>query len=295
MSRSITVGLDGSRESLAAVEWAAAEAGRRRLPLRLLHVWDLEPDVHTPLIGPDTRRHWAERIPRKAAERVRKDHPDLDVETAQRCGDPTETLCEAARQSELLVVGTRGLGAFTGFMVGSVALSVVARSERPVVLVRAAEPRGPVRVAAAPSPTAGRVVLGIDPTRPCDEVLDFAFAHADRHGLALHVVHSWHLPPLYSPEPAAAVVALRGEVAAAQEGALAEVLEQWQNKYPDVAVTQQCRLGRPASDLLEAARGAGLVVVGRRNRRSRIGAHIGSVTHAMLHHCPSPVAVVPHD
>ncbi|MEU5810677.1 universal stress protein [Streptomyces sp. NPDC047718] len=295
MPRPVTVGFDGSRESLAAVEWAAEEARLRRLPLRLLHVWDIAPDVHTPLIGPETRRHWSESIPREAAERVRKDHPELRVDTAQRCGDPAETLSRAAQDSELLVVGSRGLGAFTGFMVGSVAQSVVAHSEQPVVLVRAARTGTATPAATAPVPTDGRVVLGIDTARPCDEVLDFAFAHADRHGVALQAVHSWHFPPLYGPESAAAVAALQGAVAAAREGALAEVLEPWQNKYPDVAVTRECRIGHPVPDLLEAARGAGLVVVGRRNQRSRFGAHIGSVTHAVLHHCSAPVAVVPHD
>ncbi|WP_399070003.1 universal stress protein [Streptomyces stackebrandtii] len=38
----------------------------------------------------------------------------------------------------------------------------------------------------------------------------------------------------------------------------------------------------------------GLAVVGRRTRRAQLGAHLGSVTHAVLHHCVSPVAVVPH-
>jgi nucleotide-binding universal stress UspA family protein len=296
MSRPVTVGFDGSRESLAAVEWAAKEAGLRRLPLRLLHVWDIEPDVHTPLIGPDTRRHWTEHIPRTAAERVREDHPELHVDTTQRCGNPAEILAEAAQESELLVVGSRGLGAFIGFMVGSVALSVVARSEQPVVLVRAAEPpRTAPGAATAPAPADGRVVLGVDLAHPCDEVLDFAFAHADRHGIPLHVVHSWNFPPVYTPEPTAAVVALQDEVAAAKEGAFTDVVEQWQHKYPDVVVTRECRLGHPVPDLVEAARGAGLVVVGRRSRRSRFGAHIGSVAHAVLHHCTVPVAVVPHD
>ncbi|MEU0088882.1 hypothetical protein [Streptomyces sp. NPDC006274] len=38
-----------------------------------------------------------------------------------------------------------------------------------------------------------------------------------------------------------------------------------------------------------------MVVIGRRERRSPVNAHPGAVTHAVLHHCLSPVAVVPHE
>lgn len=50
----------------------------------------------------------------------------------------------------------------------------------------------------------------------------------------------------------------------------------------------------PANHLVDASRKASLVVVGRKIRRSPIGAHIGPVTHAVLHHSTAPVAVVAH-
>ncbi|WP_137992075.1 universal stress protein [Streptomyces vilmorinianum] len=297
MSRPVTVGLDGSRESIAAVDWAAREAIARGLPLRLVHVWDLNPDVHAPLIGPDTRRHWAERTPRKAAEHVHGNHPGLLVETVQKCGDPATVLCEAAEESELLVLGSRGLSGVAGFVVGSVSLAVVARTPHPVVLVRAQE--RPVRAGGGPAGSGdvvlGDVVLGVDISRPCDELLEFAFAHADRHRATLRVVHSWHFPAAFGHDAAAAAVALRGELAAVKESMLTDVLAPWRRKFPDVRVAVDCRLGRPASDVLEAARGARLVVVGRRRRTSSIGVHTGPVTHSVLHHSAAPVAVVPHD
>jgi len=49
------------------------------------------------------------------------------------------------------------------------------------------------------------------------------------------------------------------------------------------------------SILLSVAARAQLMVVGRRARRTAVGARIGSVTHGVLHHAECPVAVVPHE
>jgi nucleotide-binding universal stress UspA family protein len=60
-------------------------------------------------------------------------------------------------------------------------------------------------------------------------------------------------------------------------------------------VKGESRFGPAAEHIVEASHQASLVVVGRRVRRSPLGAHIGSVTHAVLHHAAAPVAVVAHD
>jgi nucleotide-binding universal stress UspA family protein len=65
-------------------------------------------------------------------------------------------------------------------------------------------------------------------------------------------------------------------------------------EFPGVEVTEDSSYGTPGNHLVDASRKASLVVVGRRVRRSPFGAHIGSVTHAVLHHSTAPVAVVPH-
>ncbi|WP_133896201.1 universal stress protein [Streptomyces sp. KS 21] len=136
-----------------------------RLALRLLHVWGLEPDVHSPLIGSRTRQDPRDADPRSTAERIRRTHPGLDVVAQELCGEPATVQCGAAEESELLVLGSRGLSGVAGFVTGSVALSVVARTRHPVVLV-------PGR---APIPNGG-IVLGLDLSHPCDEVLDHAFS-----------------------------------------------------------------------------------------------------------------------
>lgn len=194
MSRTVTVGLDGSPESLAAAEWAAREARLRGLPLRLVNVWEPQPYIQAPLLGGETLQHWAERIPREEADELRLRHADVEISADQVAGRPGTVLPEEARDAELLVLGSRGLSGVAGFLVGSVAMAAVAHTERPVVLVRAQERAEDER---PPGTTAYRpVVLGLDVRSPDDTVLEFAFDAAARRATSLHVIHGWSLPLL---------------------------------------------------------------------------------------------------
>ncbi|MFD3605138.1 universal stress protein, partial [Streptomyces sp. NPDC058656] len=129
MTRPITVGVDGSAESLAAVHWAAREAVRRSLALRVVHAWEKSD-------GEDRTGDVREALAETARE-VTGRHPDLPVNTDLLEGDRVDALVAAAADAETLVLGTRGHGAIVGFLLGSVGQQVVAESARPVVLVRA--------------------------------------------------------------------------------------------------------------------------------------------------------------
>ncbi|WP_371667270.1 universal stress protein [Streptomyces sp. NBC_00289] len=300
MLRTIIVGLDGSRESRAAAEWAAREAELRGLPLKIVHVWEPvpEPMAQAPLLGAETQQHWIDRVPREAAEGIGLRHPGVEVISEQLSGHPGDVLAEAAKSAELLVLGSRGLGGIGGFMVGSVGLSAVAHADRPVVLVRALEAAAdehemdPAGIPSAATPFRP-VALGLDIEHPDDTLIEFAFDAAERRATSLRVVHGWNPPPYYA-YGTPANPALHEALALADAEALAEVLRPWRTKYPDVDVVEESRYGSAAVHVVDASRGASLVVVGRRIRRSPFGAHIGHVTHAVLHHSAAPVAVVPH-
>ncbi|MFD4974896.1 universal stress protein [Streptomyces sp. NPDC058424] len=300
MPRTVTVGLDGSPESRAAAEWAAREAKPLGLPVRLVHVWEPAPEplAQAPLLGAETYRHWTERVPREAAEGLRLRHPGVEVRTEHLPGRPAEILTDEAADAELLVLGSRALGGLGGFLAGSVGLSVVAHAERPVVLVRAGEqaadehemdPAGIPSAAAAFRP----VVLGLDTAHPDEDLIRFAFEAAARRGTSLRVVHGWY-PPLYYGYGVPADAELLTSPAVAEAAGLTEALYPWRRKYPDVEVTEVSRPGSAAELLVDASREASLVVVGRRERRNPLGARIGHVTHAVLHHAAAPVAVVAH-
>ncbi|MDX2936102.1 universal stress protein [Streptomyces ipomoeae] len=304
MSRTVTVGLDGSRESLAAAEWAAREAKLRELPLRLVNVWEPVPApmAQAPFLGADTQRHWSERserIPCEAADGIRLRHPGVEVTVEQLRGRASEILAEAAKDSELLVLGSRGLSGIGGFLVGSVGQAVIAHAEGPVVLVRAGElaaDEHEMDPAGIPSAATGfrPVVLGLDTDRPDDAVIAFAFEEAARRKTFLRVVHSWNIPP-YLAYGLPADPELNAEPGRQDAAAPAAVLQPWTEKFPQVAVVEASRSGSPANHLVDASREASLVVVGRRIHRGPFGIHIGAVTHAVLHHATAPVAVVAHD
>ncbi|MFI6494987.1 universal stress protein [Streptomyces sp. NPDC050564] len=313
MLRTITVGLDGSPESRAAAEWAAREAKLRDLPLKIVHIWEAVPESMTqaPVLGGETHQHWTERsgmgvppaegwgrIPRDAAEGISLCHPGVEVTSEHVAGRPGEVLAEVAKSAELLVLGSRGLGGIGGFVVGSVGLSVVAHAERPVVLVRALEPAADEHeMDSAGVPSAAMplrpVVLGLDVEHPDGTLLEFAFDAAARRATSLNVVHGWFPPPYYA-YGTPANPALHEALALSDSKALAEALRPWRQKFPDVEVVETSRYGSAAVHVVDASREASLVVVGRRIRRSPFGAHIGHITHAVLHHSTAPVAVVPH-
>jgi nucleotide-binding universal stress UspA family protein len=121
----VVAGVDGSPPSLAAAEWAAREAQRRHLGLRLVHGHlqtaipaglgypSLPVDVETPM------RH-ARAVLEGIAEDVRRAHPEVPVQAAFIVGGAAGVLIEESHGASLLVVGNRGLGGFTGLLAGSV-------------------------------------------------------------------------------------------------------------------------------------------------------------------------------
>lgn len=301
MVRTVVTGLDGSPESRAAAEWAAREAKLRGLPLKIAHVREPVPAnmaAQVPLLGAEAQQHWTARLPEEAAEGIRLRHPGLEVSIEQLTGGAADALAKAAEDAELLVLGSRGLGGLGGFLVGSVGLSVVAHTERPVVLVRAGEQAAdehepdPAGIPSAATPYRP-VVLGLDAGSPDDTVIEFAFEAAARRATGLRVLHGWNLPPYYV-YGLSADARLHDEIARQQAVALAEILRPWRQKHPEVEVSEETASGSPGSRLVEASHEASLVVVGRRVRRSPFGPHIGPVTHAVLHHATTPVAVVAH-
>lgn len=304
MRRTVTVGVDGSRESLAAAEWAAREAVRRGVPVCLLHAAAPEPGLASPAEPPPqpVTDGWS---PMAVADDLRRAHPDAEVTVEQVAGQPLPVLFAGADEAELMVLGSRGTSAAAGFLLGSVPLTVVGQSPVPVVLVRVAPEVGAddaVGTDVAGEDPRRDVVLGLDLARPSDRLLEFAFDAAALRSATLRIAYGWSEAP-----PDGAGAAGRAEGAggsggergdsgdAGDDGALVELLAPWRERYPRTRVVGEAVAGEAARHLLDASGGAALLVIGRRPRGSRVSAHLGATSHSVLHRSLVPVAVVPHE
>ncbi|NBM19644.1 universal stress protein [Streptomyces sp. GC420] len=303
MLRPVVAGVDPTPESLAAAHWAAREAVLRERPLRLVHAWEglADEEASLPELAAPSDR--SRQVLRDALDEVTTRHPGLRVDGEQIALPAPDALVGEAGSAELLVLGSRGLGGVGGFLVGSVAQHVVGQAPRPVVLVRAGRTaEDNHRPGPGGEPSTGTpyrpVVVGVDPGTDSEHgrgtLLDFAFDEAARRRTPLRVVHAWtfHHASGYAPGPMDAPA--RAESHEERAAALAALLKPWRERYPSVAVEALVPEGRAAQRLLGTARGAGLLIVGRKPRPAVLGPRTGPVTHAAMHHAECPVVIVPH-
>jgi nucleotide-binding universal stress UspA family protein len=134
----IVVGVDGSTQSRNALRWAAKEAQCTGDSLTAVMSWhNPYPEMWIPRLGPtaDPMELARRSLDQLVGEVLGKD-PVVAVEKVVLEGPPAKVLIEAAHGADLLVVGSRGLGAFTGLVLGSVSLHCVAHAPCPVVVVR---------------------------------------------------------------------------------------------------------------------------------------------------------------
>ncbi|MCH0541008.1 universal stress protein [Streptomyces sp. MUM 203J] len=288
MESVVTVGLDGSPESMTAARWAADEAERRKATLRLLHAWP--PLAPEPTVVPSEldQNYWARRLVRHARAELQARHPGLLIIGSLVADDAQNALLQAASESELTVLGSLGLTPAESYFLGSVSMALVARATRPVVLVR------PESREQGSSPVPRSVMVALKLHGPCDDLLAFAFEAAAARGVPLQVVHGRSLP-LHAHTPWGVDHDVAEEITQDAEKQLGQVLHPWREKFPGVEPVDAVRLESPAEALVRAAEGAELLVVGRRKHRPPLAPRLGPVAHAALHHARCPVAVVPHD
>jgi nucleotide-binding universal stress UspA family protein len=287
--RTIVVGVDGSEPARRAVRWAAQEAVRRGLPLRVVTAFEW---MKGGLIGQvgrgESYRGVMLGVARgQLAEAVRfaeQEQPALEVQSQLVVGFPIPVLTAEAQRAALVVLGNRGLGGVTGLLVGSVAVALAADSECPVVVVRGE--------AGTPDPAAP-VVVGVDGSPTSEAALAFAFEAAAVRKVPLVAVHTWWDPLLDATMAPATALMLDWDAIEVDERALlAERLAGWGEKYPDVRVRRLVMREHPSHALVEQSGQAQLVVVGSRGRGAMAGLVLGSVSHAVLQRAHCPVAVV---
>ncbi|MFJ8469062.1 universal stress protein [Streptomyces swartbergensis] len=289
----VIAAVDGSDHSMRALEWALDAARRRSAPLRVVHVrqyahW-AQPEVLA--AGPPDPQD------DPVLDRVRADLEGLDglpdTEYVGLEGAPGAVLPEQSASAQLLVLGSRGRGGFASLLLGSNGIAAARDAECPVVVVPRPGREGRGGPAAGPG---SRVVVGLKVDGPDEATLEFAFAEAARRGARLQAVAAYPWPaqpwmtPGELPPPIVDQDVIEDETRILADGFLAPYRE----RHPDVPVEPVPAAGDAAGHLVAASPGADLVVVGRHRRHLLAPARmLGSVTHAVLLHAASPVAVVP--
>ncbi|GAT71022.1 universal stress protein UspA [Planomonospora sphaerica] len=281
-TRTVVVGYDGSDFSMQALDWAMDECELRKLPLTVTHAWrwpygeaSEEAKAHL--------RKAAEHVLYHGAACARSCSTVADVTTDLYEGSAGERIAELSAGADLVVIGSRGLGALARSVIGSVTLYVAAHACCPVIVVRGP---GPIPVPANPGP----VVLGLSPATP-DEALEFAFGEAALRQLRLMVVHAVHLQAMAWGTAMVPLPDVEALTRAGQEG-VAERLAPWRERHPGVAVEVRAVTDTPKEALGTASAGASLLVVGADRTRHREG-HLGTVVRVLVEHARCPVAVVP--
>lgn len=292
MGMPLVVGVDGSASSLRALDWAADEAERMGLPVRIVHasLWEryeiAEPSPHGMAIPsaqvPD------ETLLDSALNRVRRRVPDLEVHAEELTQDPESALLDQARNASALITGSRGRGPVAELLLGSVSLALAARARCPVIVVRGSDDSVKARH--------HRIVLGVGDHATTGAAALFAIREAQARGCLLEAVRAWRCPADESaddPRLATGPAHQHQERAAAL---IADALRGPVTEHPGVEVVATACEGPAHKVLRDRSATADLLVLGARRRHSHLGLQIGRVAHTLLHHADCPVAIVPqHD
>ncbi|GAA3108741.1 universal stress protein [Streptosporangium carneum] len=283
MIESIVVGTDGSPAATVAVSWAVDDAGRRRLPVRIVHVvehWPYGISAFPPPGWQEAMTHAGEQVIAEAAKTAAGRRPDVDATTALIGGTPLEILREQASEATELVIGSRGLGGFTEALLGSAVLRLAGHVPGAVVVVKAeeSERRGEV----------GEVLVGVDGSPAGEPAVGFAFEQARLRGCPLRALRAWQVPPHAFMPDIVDVAGIRQE----QQQMIDSWLAPWVERFPEVRVVPEVTCANPASVLTEASAQADLLVVGSRGLGAVGSMVLGSVSRGVLPHARCPVAVV---
>ncbi|MFJ9902219.1 universal stress protein [Streptomyces sp. NPDC101152] len=282
--RPIVVGVDPDPSKRLALAWAADEADRRALPLRLVHVRGVLFGGYRSGEARPAWEQWSqalqsvgERVLNEAVAFVESRRPAVEVSASLADGEPAWVLREEAQSASMIVVGSWHLSTRRElFGSASVALPLTAHAPCPVAVVPE-----PEHVMQQPA----YFVVGVDGSPHSTAAVNVAFEEAALRGAALRAMYVWHPPLLGVLDEGAALRECRRVLSETVAGRTAT--------YPEVELHHEVIRGHPVRVLTEASEHALGLVVGTRGHGGFTGMLLGSVSQGVLHHARCPVITVP--
>lgn len=282
----IAVGVDGSAGSRTAIRWAAREADRLDVGLRLVHVFsDIVPmgSIYAEAypLTPVESRLVAQELVDTAAKEAMKILPSDRVSTMVLKADIRAGLVQAAADARVLVLGDERHPALDRLITGSVVGSVAAHSPTPVVAVPENWQDATNR---------GVVVAGVKSVDAAAPFLRQAFRLAAEHQARLVVLHAWDYLGGYDDMIAARVDVPAWELHTHTE--LQDGVTRVAQEFPGVSTEVRVLHAQPAQALVDASADADLLVIARRPHGFPFG-HLGGTGRAILRETRCPAVVLP--
>ncbi|POH57802.1 universal stress protein [Arthrobacter glacialis] len=275
----IMVGVDGSPASRAALEWAARRAQRQKLPLLLVHA---VPDY---LVLPERVEYQSVRgslegMLDSEANSVRGLAPAVEVRSSLLFGEPAQVLAELSARSSMVVVGTDRTADVYGEEFGTLNVQLAMIGRCPVAVIP--EPGSSVRTG---------VVVGIDGSPESMAAAYFAAAEAAHTRQDLTVICVSHSPARWV-HPSADGSLENQQIGTQGRMILETVVAAVRARHIHLTVFDRFEQHDvPAQVLIEAGKGAAMLVVGNRGRGATHHALVGSVTQQLLLDVPCPLVI----
>ncbi|MFQ6170501.1 universal stress protein [Oryzobacter sp. R7] len=280
----VVVGVDGSALGAAAVSHAARVASARGLDLVVLHAFAA--DLPILGFGGGADRAEVDRLAKRLLDdgvaRAHAVDPSLTVTTLVRDGFASQALVDASRTAALVVVGAMGHGVLSRASVGAVAMQVVTHARCPVLVVG--------HESAPAAQEGGRVVVGVDGSKPSLKALAAAFDEAALRRASLEIVHVWQ--PRGAADPTLSAESSWSKYEADLEASVERALASRRAERPGVKVGLEVVRGEPGKALVDHSEGAELLVVGSRGSGGFEGLHVGSTALQLMGRSHAPILVV---
>lgn len=281
----IIVGVDGSESAAGALRWAQREAQLRTAQLTAVMAWGLldqhHPDPSIPFnphYGPDDARAALHAYVTDALGAV------TGVHLKTRNDIPDQTLLAMSENASLLVLGGRGLGGFKGMLLGAVSYKCLHQARCPVAIVRGNH----AHLDGEPE----RIVVGYDGSDTSRAAVAWAVEEARTRHAHLHVIHCWNA--YYGGADAYGLAAIDPTM---YERPAQDLLDHALDGIDTAGLTEDIDRSLVCDNaphaVLEAAKGADLIVLGSRGVGGFEGLLVGSTTAQVVHHASCPVVVLP--